>query len=144
MPSRVLIAGGGVAGLETALALRALAADRVEIAMLAAEPSFVYRPLSVGVPFGGAATVRVDLAAVAAERGFELVLDRVTAVDLQARAVDTQHTGRRPYDDLVLALGARQEVAIPGALTFRGPRDVDEYRRLLSTLEDRDGGRVVF
>ena len=31
----VLIAGGGVAGLETLLALRALAADRVDITILA-------------------------------------------------------------------------------------------------------------
>jgi NADPH-dependent 2,4-dienoyl-CoA reductase/sulfur reductase-like enzyme len=32
---RVLIAGGGVAGLETLLALRALAGDRVDITILA-------------------------------------------------------------------------------------------------------------
>jgi aspartate oxidase len=33
---RVLIAGGGIAALEAALALRALARDRVEIDLLAA------------------------------------------------------------------------------------------------------------
>jgi len=34
---RVLIAGGGVAGLETLLALRALAGDRVKVTILAPE-----------------------------------------------------------------------------------------------------------
>src|SRR5688572_3004853 len=38
---RVLIAGGGVAGLETLLALHALAADRLEVAILAPELKFV-------------------------------------------------------------------------------------------------------
>jgi NADH dehydrogenase FAD-containing subunit len=38
---RVLIAGGGVAGLEALLALRQLAEERVEIELLAAEPQFL-------------------------------------------------------------------------------------------------------
>jgi Aconitase C-terminal domain len=40
-PARVLIAGGGVAGLETLLALRALAGDRLDITILAPELEFV-------------------------------------------------------------------------------------------------------
>jgi sulfide:quinone oxidoreductase len=38
--TRVLIAGGGVAALEAALALRALAEDRVRVELLAPEPQF--------------------------------------------------------------------------------------------------------
>ena len=49
----VLIAGGGVAGLDAALALRDLAAERVAITMLAPEQVFVYRPLRVLEPFAG-------------------------------------------------------------------------------------------
>ena len=44
---RVLIAGGGVAGLETLLALHALAENRVELTVIAPEDEFVYRPLAV-------------------------------------------------------------------------------------------------
>jgi sulfide:quinone oxidoreductase len=40
----VLIAGGGVAGLEAALALRELAAEQVATTMIAPDPEFVYRP----------------------------------------------------------------------------------------------------
>ena len=47
----VIIAGGGVAGLETLLALRALAADRVDVSILAPELKFVNRAMSAQQPF---------------------------------------------------------------------------------------------
>jgi sulfide:quinone oxidoreductase len=144
MSRTVLIAGGGVGGLEAALALRAAAAGLVSIRLIASEPHFVYRPLAVGVPFGGASTVRVELAAMAADAGFELVLDRLVGVDLDGREVTTEGAGGLRYDDLVLALGARQKAAIPAALTFRGPRDVGRFRRALDDLAARGGGRIAF
>lgn len=45
---RVLIAGGGVAGLEAVLALRDLLGDRVAVTVLTPERDFVYRPMAVG------------------------------------------------------------------------------------------------
>ncbi|MGN6166895.1 MAG: hypothetical protein ACTHQQ_01815, partial [Solirubrobacteraceae bacterium] len=50
-PCSVLIAGGGVAGLEAALALRDLAGERVTTMILAPEADFVYRPMRVMEPF---------------------------------------------------------------------------------------------
>lgn len=41
---RVVIAGGGVAALETLLALRALVGGRVEITVLSPDRQFVYGP----------------------------------------------------------------------------------------------------
>src|SRR4051812_35041976 len=142
--TRVLIAGGGVGGLEAALALRALAGDRVDVTLVADASHFVYRPLSVGVPFDGAATVRAELAAVAEERGFALVSDRVTAVEADRRRLVTQDSGPLQYDHLVLSLGAVQEPAVPDALPFRGPADVERFRSALGALEDRDGATVAF
>jgi sulfide:quinone oxidoreductase len=51
-PFRALIVGGGVAGLEAALALRDLAGDRVQTTLLSPDPDFVYRPMTVREPFG--------------------------------------------------------------------------------------------
>src|SRR6266536_1819670 len=48
---RVLVAGAGVAGLETALALRALAPEFVSVELVAPETEFTYRPLAVTEPF---------------------------------------------------------------------------------------------
>ena len=43
------------------------------------------------------------------------------------------------YDALLVAVGATPDMAIPGALTFSGPRDVGAFTAL---LEDLDAGRV--
>ena len=132
--AEVLIAGGGVGGLETALALRALAQERVEITMLAPQRNFVYRPLAVNEPFGRGSVVHVELAAIAAEQGFELVRDTLDTVDAAADEVVTQEGRRIAYDELVLALGAWPIAAVPGAFTFRGPRDSARLAQELEAL----------
>ena len=48
---RVLIVGGGIAGMEALLALRDLGHDRVELALASADPEFRYRPMAVDEPF---------------------------------------------------------------------------------------------
>src|SRR2546423_14595434 len=50
-PLRVLIVGGGVAGLETLMALRGLAGDLVTLTLIAPEDEFVYSPLPLQRPF---------------------------------------------------------------------------------------------
>ena len=52
----VLVAGGGVAALETALALRALGPGRIRVELVAPELHFFYRPLAVAEPFESAAS----------------------------------------------------------------------------------------
>ena len=49
---RVVVAGGGVAGLETLVALRALAGDRVAATLVAPDDAFAMRALDVFEPFG--------------------------------------------------------------------------------------------
>src|SRR4051812_26557616 len=58
---KTLVAGGGVAAIETVLALQALAGDRVEIELLAPGGDFIQRPASVRAPFDGADAPRVAL-----------------------------------------------------------------------------------
>ena len=48
---KVLIAGGGYGGLETALALKDTLGERVDITLLTATVNLTYRPLSSGAPF---------------------------------------------------------------------------------------------
>ena len=71
-PTKVLIAGGGVAALETMLALRRMAEERVEITLISPESSFSYRPLAVAEPLGHGVERGVDqagsVAAAPAER----------------------------------------------------------------------------
>jgi sulfide:quinone oxidoreductase len=143
-PREVLIVGAGVGGLETALALRALAPGSVRVRMLAPERHFTYRPLAVGEPFGRSRTVQVELSRVAEERGFELIRDALDRIDPGAHRVHTQDGRRLDYGSLVLALGARPVAAVDGALTFRGPRDVPRVSEALQRLRTLERPRITF
>lgn len=135
----VLIAGGGVAGLEAALALRELAADRVAITMLAPEPDFVYRPLRVREPFGGAVACRYPLDEIARDIGIELKQAAFKWLAPEDRVVHTETGERLAYDALLLALGARPHERFRHALTL-DDRRLDE--QLHGLIQDVEGGLV--
>jgi sulfide:quinone oxidoreductase len=61
MSARVLIAGGGVAALEAAIALRDMASDRVAVELCAPRKDFAYRPFAVGDPYGASEIPHYDL-----------------------------------------------------------------------------------
>jgi sulfide:quinone oxidoreductase len=139
-PAHVLIAGGGVGALEALLALQHLAGARVRVSVLTAGRYLTYRALSVAEPFGGEPAQRHEWAAIAADRGVRWVPDQLTAIRPDAREVATRDGAPEPYDALLLALGARPETALPGALTFAGARDVLAVGEALRALP-RDGAR---
>ena len=76
----VVVLGGGVAGIETLLALHDLAGEPARITLVAPDPDFVYKPLLVEEPFGLGPPEQRALAPVADERGAQFVLDEATAV----------------------------------------------------------------
>jgi sulfide:quinone oxidoreductase len=128
---RVLIAGGGVAALEAALALRALAEDRVSVELVAPESEFVYRPLAVAEPFRVGEARRFPLRPLVEAAGARLRQGRVAAVDPDRYVIVTDAGEEIGYEVLLLALGAVPREAVPGALTFRGPEDERALARLL-------------
>ena len=78
---QVLIAGGGIAGLETLIALRDLAGDRIASTLIAPEPEFTYKPFTVEEPFSSQPAERRALAPIAGEFGAEFVQQGLTAID---------------------------------------------------------------
>jgi sulfide:quinone oxidoreductase len=62
-----VIVGGGVVGLEALMALRDLAGNRAELALVAPEPDFLYKPLLVEEPFDLGPAERHELAPLAEE-----------------------------------------------------------------------------
>jgi len=141
---RVLVCGGGVAGLEAMLALRALAGELVDVELVAPEHHFFYRPLAVAEPFGGPRVFRWELADLARAAGADFTPGELSGLDVQAHVAELANGQRIRYDALVLACGARPQVAVAGALTFRGPADVERFRALLDEAKSGEPKRLVF
>jgi sulfide:quinone oxidoreductase len=140
----VLVVGGGVAALETLMALRDLAGDRVGVTLVAPEPDFVHRPMAVAEPFGLGEARRYPLRRIAEDFGAELVQAGVAAIDAPAARVALRSGDTMTYDTLVLAPGARMLPAFDDALTFSGPGSGPEMRALLDELEQGRVRRIAF
>ena len=136
---KVVIAGGGVAALETALALHELAGDRVKLTLLAPAPDFVYRPMAVLEPFVHRPPNQLPLATFAAELNATLVQDTVAGVDCERRVVRTGSKRELAYDALVIAVGARAGEVLGDAVAMDVSR-MDES--LHGLVEEIDGGAV--
>lgn len=144
MATRVVIAGGGVAALEAALALRAHGGDRVSVELLAPEQQFTYRPLAVAEPFGLGKVRRFELAELVAAAGATLSPGTLAAVEAGRRLAHTSSGDSIPYDVLLVACGAVPIPAVREALTFSGPADAGRMRELLDELATGEVGRVAF
>jgi sulfide:quinone oxidoreductase len=144
-PARVLVAGGGVGALEALLALQDLGSGHVDVTLLTAGRYLTYRALSVAEPFGAEPAVRHEWESIARDRGVRWLPDVVTRVRPAERRVETRDGPDETFDALVLAIGARPEAVVPGALTFAGPRDVLAVDEALRALTAAPGcPRVVF
>jgi sulfide:quinone oxidoreductase len=141
--TRVVIAGGGVAALEAALALREQAAG-LTVELLCPETHFWYRPLSVAAPFELSEERRYELGTLALEAGATHVLGTLAAVAAGRHELETADGGTIPYDALLVACGAMPRPAFRGAITFRGQADVERIHSLLDELSSGSVERVVF
>jgi sulfide:quinone oxidoreductase len=130
----VVIAGGGVAGLEALIALRNLAGERVQIRLLSPEPEFSYRPLTVGKPFDLSPPLRHPLERVAADFGAELRLGALAEVDSAGQTAVTADGDELRYDALLVAVGGAREPAFPAAITFGGQEYVEPVHDLVRDL----------
>jgi sulfide:quinone oxidoreductase len=143
-PLRVLIAGGGVAGLEALLTLHALAGDRVELTLADAQTEFIYRPMTVAEPFARGRARRYPLAGVARDTGAQFVRAAVTAVDDEARIALTSSGDALRYDALLLATGARAVPAYEHAMTWDDRTAVERLGGLLRDIEQGYLRRLAF
>lgn len=131
---RVVIVGAGMAGVQTAVALREQGFDGA-VTLIGAEPHQPYDrpPLSKAVLLGKAEGSAFDIDFEAL--GIELSLGHeVTGVRPAEHELDTER-GPVPYDALVIATGA-EPILLPGASGVPGVH-------LLRTLDDAERLRPV-
>jgi NADH dehydrogenase len=134
--SRIVLLGGGFAGIATARRLeQRLHPDEAEIVLVSRENFTLFTPMLPEVSSGGIETRHVVTPVRAQLSRTRFVLGEVTAIDLNARHVDVTHalTGddvSLEYDQLVIALGSvTSTFNIPGVI---------EYTLPLKTIEDAD------
>ncbi len=136
---RVLIAGGGVAALETALALRELAPEHTDVSVIAPNEDFVYRPMTVREPFAYGPAHRYPLAPIVEHAGGKLLSERLAWVDPTGQIAHTETGEQIEYDALVLALGAKVIPLYRHAITI-DDRCLDET--LHGLIQDIEAGYI--
>jgi sulfide:quinone oxidoreductase len=134
-PLRVLIAGGGVAGLEALHGLHALAGERVELTLIAPEDEFVYRPLAVEKPFGVGRARQVPLTQAARQAGADFVAGTLGSVDAEDKVARTSDGNAVGYDALLLAVGATAVPVVPNALTWDDRADSETLGGLIQDID---------
>jgi sulfide:quinone oxidoreductase len=92
---RVVVAGGGIAGLEALLALHDLARAHVEVTLIEPRGALTLHALGVAEPFGVGTAGRLPVGDVAALADPRVLRDAVREVDPDARAVRTERGGAR-------------------------------------------------
>jgi NADH dehydrogenase len=132
---RVVILGGGFAGVYTALALeKALRRrDDFEIVLINKENYFVFQPMLPEVISGSIGLTDVVNPLRQLLKRTDIHIRDVESVDLEARVVTTSpgfrpHAHRIPYDHLVLALG--------NVTDFRGLPGLPEHAKPFKNLGD--------
>lgn len=143
-PFRVVIAGGGVAALEAALALRDLAGERINTTLLAPALEFVYRPMRVSEPFAKRGARHYPLEETARDIGAELMQDAFKWLDPVRRVVHTEAGEQLPYDALLLALGAIQRRRFKHALTLDDRRLDEQLHGLIQDVEQGYVHKLAF
>jgi sulfide:quinone oxidoreductase len=141
---QVVIAGGGVAGLEALLALEELAGDRVETTLMSPDEEFVHRPLSVAEPFDLTSPRSYSVREIAREHHSHFRHGSLAKIDPPGRRAVGANGDELDYDALLIAIGVRAVEAVPGSLTFRGPEDGPRIKSLLAEIERGEVSKLAF
>jgi sulfide:quinone oxidoreductase len=141
---RVVVAGGGPAAIESLLALREVAGDRVGLELISPDAELVVRAYEVLAPFHEGRERRYPLARIARDLDVVLTRDALASVDPEARIVALRSGAERSYDWLVVAVGARRVGTLAGAVPFRGGEDAAKLKALLIEAGTGRHGSIAF
>lgn len=131
---RVMVAGGGVAGLEGVLTLAERAGEALDVTLVSDREDFTPRTQAVRELFGMGRADRLSLHDVAGRAGVRFRRARVTGVDASARRLVLLDDSLA-YDALLLAVGACSLPAYTGATTWNDT-DPDALAGLVRDVEE--------
>ena len=144
--TKVLVLGGGFAGVEAAIYLRK---HELDVTLVSDRDYFYIYPTSIWIPTGEATKedVSIPLDELAFAHGFKVIVDPVTALDPKEKVV-TLESGRKleGYDYIVVALGQdkMQHKGIEHTLSICGkPEEATELFDRLDALVHKGEGKIA-
>ncbi len=144
--SKVLILGGGFAGIEAAIFLRK---HDIDVTLVSDRDYFYIYPTSIWIPTGGATRedVSIPLDQLAMKHSFKLIIDPVKALDAENKKVTLQ-SGRKleDFEYIVLAIGQEKirHEGMEHTLSICGkPEEADEMYARLDRLIAKGAGKIT-
>ncbi|MGW8168531.1 MAG: NAD(P)/FAD-dependent oxidoreductase [Sulfurovaceae bacterium] len=144
---KVLILGGGFAGIEAAIYLRKNGHD---VTLVSDRDYFYIYPTSIWIPTGEATRddVSIPLEDLAFKHGFDLIIDNVVKVEAKEKKVTLQ-SGKTldGFDKLIIAVGQGKMKleGIENTLSICGkPEEADELYLKLQKLIVKGSGKLAF
>ncbi len=132
---KIVIVGGGVAALETAIGLHECKYVDVDVAMISPTADFNYRPFTVLEPFGIRHVAEMPIRSLVDGCDVELIVDKVSRVDQTFKRVMTSKGTLIDFDALVVTTGAETIEGLPGALTIGDRASLIKLRHMLSEID---------
>jgi len=144
--TKVLVLGGGFAGVEAAIYLRK---QELDVTLVSDRDYFYIYPTSIWIPTGEVTKddVSVPLDKLAFAHGFKVIVDPVTKIEAKAKKV-TLESGRilDEYDYIVVALGQGkiQMKGMENTLSICGkPEEATELYERLDALVLKGSGKIA-
>ncbi|MEA3522664.1 MAG: FAD-dependent oxidoreductase [Campylobacterota bacterium] len=143
---KVLILGGGFAGVEAAIFLRK---ENYDVTLVSNRDYFYIYPTSIWVPTKEVEfeDVCIDLKALQKAHGFTLIIDEVTAIRSKQNEITLKKAGIvNEYDYLVVAMGAHKmkHKGIENTLSICGSPEMSlEIRHEINALIAKGSGKIA-
>jgi sulfide:quinone oxidoreductase len=134
-PLRVVVAGAGIAGLETVVALRGLVGHAVAPTLVDPAESFTVHALDVLEPFGVGQAHRYPIAELAGELDAEHVHDAIARIEHDEHEVHLRSGRVLGYDVLVVAVGAFPYPAFDAGICFEHASDPQAFEAVVDDLQ---------
>ncbi len=143
---KVLILGGGFAGVEAAIYLRK---HDIDVTLVSDRDYFYIYPISIWIPTGDTTKedVSVPLEQLSKKHGFNLIVDAVTVFEAKDKRV-TLKSGKviDDFEYIVVAMGQDKIKAkgIENTLSICGkPEEAVELNRRLDALIEKGSGKIA-
>ena len=144
MTKKVLVLGGGFAGLEAAIFLRK---EGLDVTMISNREYFYIYPTSIWIPTGEQKfeDICVDLQELSKAHGFELILEEVTDIISKQNKVITSKN-EYDYEYLIVAMGSgkMKHKGLENTLSICGkPKDSLKIKDKIDELIAKGSGKIA-